>query len=155
MFQSLKQMWFDLCPSRDINFFSWRDTWVEVSPVATFVELNEIVWSPDSGLELWRKTAALDNFFNQAFYECEHLRKEMDNWVLLFGFASKSGVIRGNEGAKSAGVGKTHSAPIKGASPSWAMHTGANYGHTHVIYIAPFQNSLIIQPSRKYKVCII
>ena len=38
-----------------------------------------------SGLELWRKTAALDNFFNQAFYEVDHLRKEMDNWVLLFG----------------------------------------------------------------------
>ena len=71
--------------------------------------------------------------------------------------ASKSGVIRGNEGAKSAGVGKTHSAPIKGASPSWAMHTGANYVRTHLIYIGPFQTSLIIEPRKKYKydMCII
>ena len=65
--------------------------------------------------------------------------------------ASKSGVIRRNGGAKSATVGKTHSTPIKGASPSWAMHTGANYVHTHVIYTEPFQNSLTIQPSRNYK----
>ena len=63
------------------------------------------------------------NFFN----ECYHPRKEIGDWVVLFVVLAVNQVLFGEmKVVNQLEWGKTHSSPIQGASPSWAMHKPAN-----------------------------
>ena len=64
--------------------------------------------------------------------ECNHPRKEIRDWVVLFVGLVVNQVLFGEMKVVNQfeWLGKTHSTPLKDAKPSWAMHKGAYYVHT-------------------------
>ena len=68
--------------------------------------------------------------------ECNHPRKEIDDWMVLFVGLAVNQVLFWEMKVVNQFecLGKTHSTPLKGAKPSWAKHKAACYVHTRVIF---------------------